>query len=224
MLTWSARSIGLSRREVAVIRILLIALFDTASLFGLNACETGQNEYFKSFAQPGAKPSDFFACHGYGCKYTTRVSLGDAEWRSVRAILESPAPDAQAERRRAANAVARLEQLVGQRTGTYTHQRREGSWGDPTQLDCIDEAVNTWTYLTMIDRDGLLRFHAVGELAHGGTVMDFDVRNTATLVAKADGKPFAIDPTLVDEGEPPPVFPLSNWMATWPPEIPDADR
>ena len=53
--------------------------------------------------------------------------------------------------------------------------------------------------------------------------MDFDVRNTATLVAKADGKTLAIDPTLVDEGEPPPVFPLSNWMATWPPEIPDAD-
>jgi hypothetical protein len=142
----------------------------------------------------------------------------------VREILESPSPDARAERRRAANAVARLEQLVGRRTGTFTHQRREGSWGDPTQLDCIDEAVNTWTYLTMLDRDGLLEFHTVGELAHGGTVMDFDVRNTATLVAKADGKAFAIDPTLVDEGEPPPVFPLSNWMATWPPEIPEPDR
>jgi hypothetical protein len=206
------------------VRTQMIALIAAASLLGLGACVTGQNEYFKSFAKPGAKPSDFFACHGYGCKYTTRVSLSDAEWRSVRAILDSSSPDAGTERRRAANAVARLEQLAGQRLGTFTHQRREGSWGDPTQLDCIDEAVNTWTYLTMLDRDGLLKFHTVGELAHGGTVMNFDVRNTATLVAKADGTRFAIDPTLVDEGEAPPVLPLANWMATWPPEIPDTER
>jgi hypothetical protein len=202
----------------------VFAHFAAVSLLGLAACVNGNNEYFRSFAKPASILTDFYACYGYGCKYTTRVSLSDEEWRSVRAILEPASSDPRSERRRAASAVARLEQLAGQRTGTFIHQRREGSWGDPTQLDCIDEAINTWTYLTMLDHDGLLKYHSVGVLAHGGTVMDFDVRNTATLVAKADGGRFAIDPTLVDEGESPPVFPLANWMATWPPEIPAADR
>jgi hypothetical protein len=192
-------------------------------LLALGACEGGNNEYFRSFARPGAVPSGFYVCHGYGCKYTTRIALGEAEWLSVRAMLLPVPENGRSERRRASSALARLDQLVGLRTGTLAHQRRDGNNGDPTQFDCIDESINTWTYLTLLERDGLLRFHRVGELAHGGTVLSFDVRNTATLVVKASGERFAVDPTLVDAGEPPPVVPLENWMAGWPPEIPDAE-
>lgn len=195
-----------------------------AALLGLTGCATGNNEYFRSFAHPESVPGNFYACYGYGCKYVMRIALSDDAWRSVRAMLDPPPADARAERRQAAMAVALLERLVGQHTGTHTHQRREFNGGDPTQLDCIDETVNTWTYLTMLDREGLLRFHAVGEFANGGTLLEFDVRNTATLVAKATGERLAIDPTLVDNGVPPPVFPLANWEASWPPEIPDAYR
>jgi hypothetical protein len=51
--------------------------------------------------------------------------------------------------------------------------------GDPTQLDCIDEAVNTWTYLTLMERSGLLHFHRVAKLPHAGSLID--PRNTAVL-------------------------------------------
>jgi hypothetical protein len=55
--------------------------------------------------------------------------------------------------------------LSGDRPGTAAHQGTHRdkdilppNLGDPTQLDCIDEAVNTWTYLTLMERSGLLHF------------------------------------------------------------------
>jgi hypothetical protein len=152
--------------------------------------------------------------------------LSDAEWQEVRAIFAIAPANAAAERRRIAEALALLERQVGIRTGTSAHQwsRHNGhidgnSRGDPTQLDCIDEAVNSWTYLTMLARDGLLRFHTVEKLAYSGGLPDFTFapRNTAVIRATASGIDFAVDPTLVDAGERPPIIPLSIWAAAWPP-------
>jgi hypothetical protein len=135
-----------------------------------------------------------------------------------------PPSEPSVERHRISLAVARFDQLVGARIGTLVHQRRAYNSGDPSQYDCIDESINTWTYLTVLEHEGLLRFHRVGGLAHAGTVLDFDVRNTATLVTTAGGARYAIDPTLVDVGEPPPIVPLQNWVASYPPEISKSDQ
>jgi hypothetical protein len=214
-------------------------------LLALAACESGNNEYLRQFAHSGPSPASFYVCYGYSCKYSARVSLREEEWQSVRALLDTAqsnasverrrlrveelqsvrawrdlAPsDESVERRRVSLAMARFDQLVAARVGTLVHQRREYNSGDPSQYDCIDEAVNTWTYLTILDHEGLLRYHRVGGLAHAGTVLEFDVRNTATLVATADGMRYAIDPTLVDVGEPPPVVRLQSWVASYPPEL-----
>jgi len=81
--------------------------------------------------------------------------------------------------------------------------------------------VNSWTYLTMLARDGLLRFHTVENLAYAGGLPDLGAapRNTAVIRAAASGEDFAVDPTLVDAGAVPPIFPLSVWTASWPPRI-----
>ena len=195
-----------------------------AWVLALCACEpfySYRNSYVDDFATPNPVPDNFFTCYGYGCKYRTRISLASAEWRSVRGYFDPPPADAHAERRQIAKAVAQMELLVSERTGTHVHQRRGFNGGDATQLDCIDESINTYTYMTMFERDGLLRYHRVGGLAFGGTLWDFDVRNTAVLVASATDERYAIDPTRVDSGVPPPVFPLSLWKGDWPPEIPD---
>ncbi len=215
----------------------------------LAACESGDNEYLRQYAHAGATPASFYVCYGYSCKYLAHVALRQEEWQSVRALLDppprqasaraalrqeewlsvrgaldSPASDENAERRRIPLVLARLDRLVGARIGTLVHQRREYNAGDPSQYDCIDESINTWTYLTILDHEGLLRDHQVGGLAHAGTVLDFDVRNTATLVAKSTGMRYAIDPTLVDVGEAPPIVPLQSWLASYPPEISKSDQ
>ena len=53
--------------------------------------------------------------------------------------------------------------------------------GDTTQLDCVDEAVNTWTYMSLMERGNLLHFHRVAPLSNAGSLTDPNMRNTAVL-------------------------------------------
>jgi hypothetical protein len=178
-----------------------------------------ENNLLSRFGMPDPVPGNFFACYGYGCKYRVRIALTEEEWRDVRAEFDPPPADASAERRQVAEAVAQLELLVALRRATSVHQRQSRlSYGDPTQLDCIDNSVNTWTYFTMLAHDGLLRYHTVAGLAHKGSLLTLDFSNTAVLMEKGDGEQFAVDPWLVDAGVPPPVYPIAVWRgADWPP-------
>ncbi len=166
--------------------------------------------------------AEFPVCHGFGCTVVSRASLNKDAWRRVVAIFQAPAKDAQNERQRIARGVALIQILVGEQTGTaghqWTHKDREilPNNGDRSQLDCIDEAVDTWTSMTLIERAGLFRFHHVAQLSHAGTLLD--IRNTAVLQENG-GEYFAIDPSLVDAGVPPPIMPLATWVDHWPPDI-----
>ncbi len=198
----------------------LLAMVGLLSLAGC-APEPGEpSQYLMDYAEPHPTPDNFHVCHGYGCKLETRVALSADEWHRVRAAFEPAASTASAERRQIAAAIAMLETEVGQRTGTAVHQRREMNTGDLSQLDCIDESVNTWTYLTMLAEDGLIRMHRVDGLAHSGSLVELSVHNAAVIRRITTGTPYAIDTTLVDAGEPPPVVPLTIWLASWPPRIP----
>jgi len=120
-----------------------------------------------------------------------------------------------------------MRMLVASKTGTavhqWTHKDRDilPNMSDPTQLDCIDESVNTWTYMTMMERGNLLPLPSGGEALQRRLAAH--PRNTAVLKEK-DGDYYAIDPSLVDAGVPPPVIPLTSWMTEWPPTFPRAIR
>ena len=197
-----------------------VALGSCASVPSGSFVESAPSEYLVAYADPHPVPNNFRVCHGYGCKLQTHVALSAAEWRRVRAAFEPRLRTASGERRQIAAAIAIIEVEVGQRAGTAVHQRREANGGDPTQLDCIDESVNTWTYLTMLDADGLLNLYRVGSIEHGGSLLSLDMRNTAVIEHASTGTRYAVDPWLVDAGVPPPILPLSTWQASWPPEIP----
>jgi hypothetical protein len=198
----------------------VIRLLALSGLLAFGGCTPAPNAYMAQYGEAYPAPGGFRVCHGYGCKLKTRITLSEAEWQSVRAAFEPAASSASGERLQIAAAIAVLEAEVGERTGTSAHQRREVNTGDATQLDCIDESVNTWTYLTMLDRDGLIRLHQVASIAHGGSVFRLDMRNTAVIERKTTGTAYAVDPWLVDAGQPPPIFPLTIWLASWPPHIP----
>ena len=172
-----------------------------------------ENNLLSSFAKPDPAPGNFFVCYGYGCKYKARIALTEQEWRDVQGKFDPAPADPPAERKQVAEAVAEFERLVGERTGTSVHQRHSRwNYGDPTQLDCVDDSVNTWTYITMLARSGLLRYHRLAGLAHRGTLLTLDFSNAAVLVEKDNGAKFTIDPWLAETGVPPPVYPLAMWL------------
>lgn len=195
----------------------------------LTLCACAENPYHLNttyldrYATRNPTPASFTECHGFGCADVSHVSLSPHEWQRVAAIFRPRAVNAAAERRQIARAVALMERLVGAQTGTAAHQWTHAkhhilaNFSDPTQLDCIDESVDTWTYLTMMQHAGFLHFHRVPNLSYAGLPTTVP-RNTATLKQKG-GRYYAIDPSLVDAGVPPPIIPLKVWLASWPPKL-----
>jgi len=198
------------------------------ALVALSACvgnpQQLSSHYLDRFAAPDPTPASFFECRGFGCAEKSHVALSRSEWQRVAAVFAPRPANAEAERQRIARAVALMQRLVGAKTGTAVHQWTHENMmirpnlGDTSQLDCIDEAVNTWTYLTMMQRAHLLHYHQVADLAFAGLPTDANPRNTAVL-RDHQGHYFAIDPSLVDSGVPPPVMPLSVWLGSWPPDL-----
>lgn len=85
---------------------------------------------------------------------------------------------------------------------------------NPSQLDCVDKTVNTTTYLRLFQRAGLLHWHRVGMPAHRGSVLGWDVANTAVLVELNGGKrAYSMDTALGDPGLPPYIMPIEAWIA-----------
>ena len=178
--------------------------------------------YLDLFATREPTLTAFTVCHGFGCTERSYASLSLAEWGKVRAEFRPRPRNAKAERQQIARAVALMERLVGPKTGTAAHQWTHKNMlilpnlGDTTQLDCVDEAVNTWTYMSMMERGGLLHFHRVADLSNAGGLTDPNMRNTAVLKEKGGGY-YAVDASLVDYGKPPLVMSLATWMGAWPP-------
>jgi hypothetical protein len=199
-----------------------------AAALALSACAENAHHlntvYLDRFATPEPTLAEFTVCHGFDCRERSHARLTVKQWRQVAAVFRPRAKNAQAERQQVARAVALIERLVGPQTGTDAHQWTHKDMliypnlGDPTQLDCVDASVNTWTYMTLMERGGLLHFHRVGKLANGGGLTDPFMRNTAVL-QEVKGDYYAIDASLVDNGQPPIVMPLATWMGKWPPDI-----
>jgi hypothetical protein len=156
-------------------------------------------------------------CHGFGCAVHDEISLAD-DWREIVALFAGDG-DAVAERLRIAEAVALFERAAAgstpvgaDRAGTF------GVWGEPGQLDCVDEAANTSRLLVLLDGAGLLRRHRAGPPATRGGFVRGWPHTTATIVERQTGTAFAVDSWLHPNGDPPEVVPLDQWLAGWKPD------
>lgn len=162
-------------------------------------------------------------CWDYGCDRSARVVVPPRAWAGIRTLFEPPAADPAAERRRIAAAVARLERVVGARTGTDRdrHGNVVGS-GRDGQMDCIDESRNTTGYLRLLANRGLLTWHEVGPRARRLRWV-IDQHWTAVVVDRSDDSRWAIDSWFLDNGHRPYVQRLEDWLAKAPlPPNPDA--
>ena len=197
-------------------RFLAIA----AAAFIASGCSViPASRFLESYGEPNPDPQHLRLCHGYACRFVTPVALSPEEWRAIRAQFERPPENAAAERHQVGLAVAQLTMNAGRHAGLAVRQRRELiNRNDPSQLDCVDETVNTTTYLMLLSHAGLLRWHRVGAPAHRGTLVTLDVANTPVLIESASGRGFAVDTAFADPGLPPYIVPIETWLAAVIPE------
>jgi len=152
-------------------------------------------------------------CHDFGCKAQTEVDVSPPLVRSLAGLFEPPPKSAAEERDRIARAIAYLEQRIGALTGT---DRDIGGNYDPErdyphQMDCIDESRNSTTYLRLLDSLGLLRWHRPVERRYRSLFL-IDGHWTAVVEEIETGKRWAVDSWYHDNGQPPEIQPLADWL------------
>jgi hypothetical protein len=157
-------------------------------------------------------PPPFFSCTDYHCDEGQTVILSEDQWRQVVSLFP-PSDSPVAEREQIRHAIALLETQVGRTTGTWRDLGKNvPGAGQPGQLDCISESRNTTTYLQLLSADGLLRWHQVEdrELRHPWLL---DVHWSAVIRDLTTGKRYAVDSWFLDNGKPPIIQPLEEWLS-----------
>ena len=184
------------------------------------ACSTTAEERrLAAMVQPDATASELPVCHGSGCRIRSETSLTAEEWSKIESVFDPAAETAEAERKQIARAIGLFERYVGPKTNTISDAGRNRPDPDQsTQLDCIDETVNTTTYLQLIEAAGLLRWHSIGQPAHRTTGL-IDFHNTAVIIVQSDGAAWAVDSWFGPNGSLPDIVPLDAWRAGWQPPV-----
>lgn len=164
-------------------------------------------------------PSNFSVCHGHGCAGVDQLNLSAYEWRSIQRLFARTSGSPAQERDFIARAVARFETIVGKHNGTWNDKGGDfKGLGQDGQLDCIDESINTTTYLRILENTGLLRWHTVEDRATRGWFFLGWPHTTAVIRDTRDDELYAVDSWFEDNGQPPYILPLKQWKNGWDPD------
>jgi len=158
----------------------------------------------------GTPVGPFPICYNYGCKVKALVTLSPAEWAEVEGWFQPAATTAEEERRQLRNAHGWLEVMVGNHTPIHRNLGQlpqTDQW--PGQLDCVDESLNTTTYLSLFESKGLMRFHRVVERAYRRTLFD---QHWAGQIEELDtAARWVVDGWWYDFGQLPDVQAYEQW-------------
>lgn len=163
-------------------------------------------------------PSNFYICYAYGCKKRALISLTSSEWNSIRQVFSSKPESPSRERENIAKAISILETIAGKRTGTGDDLG--GSFPGAfkkNQMDCVDEALNTSVYITMMEKDGFFQFHELYRLARRGVLINGWPHQASVIVEIDSGREYVVDSWFLDNGKPPFILPVEVWKSGWRP-------
>lgn len=164
-------------------------------------------------------PGNFSVCYDHHCASLDNLSLPPKEWRLVRRLFALQSANPVIERKQIAQAIAHLEQITGRKTGASNDKGGDfKGLGQPGQMDCIDESINTTTYLKMLEAGGLMRWHTVEDRATRGWFLRGWPHTTAVIRDTRSGQLYAVDSWFLDNGKPPFIVPLEKWKDGWDPE------
>lgn len=170
------------------------------------------------YPRENLSPQNFIVCLRHGCNKEVEVSLTAEEWQSVRDIFSAPPAvgepgTAEGERVQIAFALARIEQLVALQADTGNDVGGSFSgFGRSNQLDCVDEMVNTATYLTLMHNDGLFEYHRPGRrVTEALSPRGVWPHTVSTVYDLTEERHYVIDTWIRNNGELPYVMALSDW-------------
>lgn len=158
-------------------------------------------------------PQNIPVCYDYGCKKQDWVALTENEWNEVAGWFDPPPRNGEEERERIKNAIGWMEVVIGNHAPTFRDKGRNNATKDdfPGQLDCIDESINTTSYLALLAKQGLIRHHNVMSRAHRKALID--QHYSGQLEDKATGETYVVDTWFYDNGKLPVVQTTKDWLS-----------
>ena len=162
--------------------------------------------------------SQFEICQGGGCYQADKTSLSDVDWLPVAKIFSPQASSAEDERKKIAQAIGVLEDIVGKKigtsgdlAGTFDNSAYKG------QQDCNDEAINSTTYMRLLQQAGYLKFHEIEDMRTRNFFFTGWPHTTAVIRESKTGDRFAVDSWFYDNGHPAIIVPFAVWKANYKP-------
>lgn len=162
---------------------------------------------------------DFEICFGGGCAEVKHVALTTEDWQKVEHSFLSNVPlNATQEREKIAQAVGLLEEIVGAKVGTSNDIAGTFYAGKLSgQLDCNDEAINTTTYMRLMQQTGLIKWHAVEDTRTRNFFFTGWPHTTAVIREIETGERFAVDSWFYDNGASATIVPFATWKSGYRP-------
>lgn len=170
---------------------------------------------------PGNPTTDNFpVCYKHTCEVVETLSLTPAEWQEIHNIFQPGPNSPESERMLIGKAIAHMEGLIGKKVNTSNDKGGNfaGLFLDGNQMDCIDESSNTTTYLAMMQRDKLLKWHQVQPTKTRGFFIFGMPHTTAVIKETQSAKVWAVDSWFYDNGIEPAIIPISQWSDGWSPK------
>lgn len=190
------------------------------SVFLLSACGGIDYQTYLARHDVIAPTMEHFGhCRSYGCSKIDIVSLDNVQWRSIEKLFKGN-KDAETERANIAQAIGRLEQIVGEMTGTKADIAGTYQRFGRFQHDCVDESINTTTYLALLQQKNLMTYHDI-DAPIARTIFTTarpGPHQTAVIVEKETGVKYAVDSWFHDNGYPAEVALLDDWRWGWRPK------
>ncbi len=161
-------------------------------------------------ATPAVAEPYIVQCYDFGCKTTVEIYFNTVQWEKIRALFNPSVVDAKSEKQAIRRAVAAMESISGELSGTYRDKAGNYPGYDIIrQMDCIDESTNTFQYLVALEDLNLLKWHRVGLKQR--RIVWLATHWTAVIVETGNSRRFAIDSWYRDNGELPYIQPLEDW-------------
>jgi hypothetical protein len=163
---------------------------------------------------------EFYICHGFSCTERTKIMLSEKQWRRVAKIFRKKSKTPEDERKKIAQAIEQIETEIDKVSGLRPDLGEARTFeGDQSQMDCIDESINTSMYLEFLQQEGLMRLHEPVPPVHRGFFVDGKwPHNSGAVRERPTGKIYVIDSYYFDSGKKVYVVPLDAWLKNWRPE------
>ncbi|MFT7532699.1 MAG: hypothetical protein ACI9FD_003732 [Gammaproteobacteria bacterium] len=158
----------------------------------------------------------FVVCYNFTCRSEWVVVFNDREWRFIDAIFSPAADTPEQERQQIMHGIKWMEEFVGRYTPTHRDLARnytkfnDNLDDDVGQLDCIDESLNTTTYLKAFEQRKLLRYHQVMDRAMRRAF--WNQHWAGRVQEKESGDTYIVDSWFRDNGEFPYVLSEASWQ------------